>query len=146
MQAQARVGQHLGLTALEDLGQDLAEAPAHALGARALLAGQHVVLLRHVRLGHHVEGVGHAAVGQRGSRHAPGADAGAHEVHGVAAACQPVAEDVAVQAVEDQPLGAAGRRRDEPDVLRAQAAFGQARPGGRAGEDVEGGRAHRATR
>jgi hypothetical protein len=57
---------------------------------------------------------------QAGRGHAPGANGGAHQVHGVVRAGQPLAEQEAVQPAEDQPLGAARGGGHHADVGRGQ--------------------------
>jgi hypothetical protein len=136
VQAVARVVQHLAdAPAVEGL-QAFAKALADEVGRGALLAGQQLVVLVDVVVLQPVEG-GHG-VGQAGGGHAPGADGAAHQVHRLAAAGQPVAEQKAVQRAEDQALGAAGRAGDDADVLRAQAVLLDVAPGGGAGMDAQG--------
>ena len=52
---------------------------------------------------------------------------------------QPVAEQVAVERTEDQPLGPAGGSRNDADVLRTQAVLRDMAAGAGAGVKAEGG-------
>ena len=134
MQAIAGVPQHLRIPVLEALLQLGAEDLAHVPRCRRL-AGCVFVVLVDVVLGHlRQRGVG---VVQTGRGHAPGADRRTQQMHRVAAAGQPVAEDEAVQAVQDQPLRAAGRRGHDAHVGGLQATLAQVLQGRRPGMDLQ---------
>jgi len=55
---------------------------------------------------------------------------------------QPVAEEVAVQRVQHEALGAAGRAGHDAHVLRGEAALEQPRAGPRTGQDGRGSLGH----
>ena len=63
---------------------------------------------------------GRYRLGQATGGHAPGANAGPHQVHRLRAARQPPAKDEAVERPEDQALGATGRGRNHTHVARLQ--------------------------
>ena len=111
------------------------ELPAHQLGAGQLAPRLGLVALVDVVVREALE-EGCSALHRAGG-HAPGADRGADEMHGVAALRHPAAEELPVEMAEDESLGAAGRAGHHADVLRLQAAIADVPQGPGAGVDLE---------
>ena len=111
------------------------ELAAHQLGAGHLAPRLGLVVLVDVVVREALEEAGGALHRARG--HAPGADGGADEMHGVAALRHPAAEELPVEMAEDESLGAARGACHHADVLRLQAAIADVpqRPG--AGVDLQ---------
>ena len=134
-QAKARMRQPRGLLATKLALQQLRKHPAD-FGRAGPLAGGHIELLVDVALGQ--GGQGRVGVHQPGAGLAPGTDQCAQQVHGVCAALQPVAKQVAVQRVQDQTLGAAGGGRDHPHIVGLQATLAQVFQRAGAGTHLQG--------
>jgi hypothetical protein len=131
---QARVRQHLAGERTQALRQTLREQAADEFG-RGHAAGFVRVGLGDVVLGQ----LRQRRVGlrQAGRGHAPGADAGAQQVHRWTLACEPMAEDEAVQRQQRQPLGATGRSGDGGHMRALQAVFQQMRTRQRPGVHLQ---------
>ena len=116
--------------------QGVGEALRHAAWGRHLATGFRLNVLRDVavrEVGERAHRVGH---GRRG--HAPGANGRARHVHGVPALRQPLPEQMAIEVIEDEPLGATGRSRHQADVVRLQARCLDVATGAFAHVDVQG--------
>lgn len=147
VQAKARVAQQLVAASAQMTGETRAEGTADRGGAglahRAATCtrlrerfGVEIALLdvmaRHL-------GKRRVGIGQAGAGHAPGADRGAEQVDRRTLARQPMAEEEAIERIQDEPLRPARGAGHGEHVRGCQAAFAQLRACDRAGEDAQRG-------
>ena len=136
VQPKAWVLQHLLHPPAVKRCEALAKLLAHKISAGAFLARPQFVVLANVVALQALKGL-HRIV-QAGGGHAPGANRGAHQMHGLRGLRQPLPKNKAVQRPEDQPLGAARRTRHHADVLWLQAVLFKVAARAGAGVKAEG--------
>ena len=135
MQPVARVPEDLRLVHAQLAVQFGAEHRADVAGFGRLARGM-VVCLVDVGLAQPMKT--RHRIGQAGGGHAPGADGGTEQVHGVVAVGQPMAEEVAVERPQHQALGPASGGRNDAHIGRLQPPLAQAVQGGGTRMDLQG--------